>query len=85
MSGGFLIEGQNLKPGCQPLYLKAAFCRLVGLGGAMQQLGKSDSGNTKAFSFGIEPFSGTRRPIAKNTDADIGVEHEAQHQNGSRS
>ena len=35
MSGGFLIEGQNLKPGCQPLYLKAAFCWLVGLGGAM--------------------------------------------------
>jgi hypothetical protein len=84
MSRSILIEGQHLKAGSQSLDFMALFRGVVRLGGAVQQLCQRDRRNAKAVRLSVEPYPSARLSVTKNAVADVGIEHEAAHQNASR-
>ena len=84
VGGCVLVERQDRKPGCKAFDALSGFYGTGGLGRAVQQFGKGDGGYAERVRLGVEARTQALWAVTQQPDAEVGVEHVAQHQKVSR-
>ena len=79
------VEGEDLDARRQPLDLDAILGRTRRLQRPEQEVGQDDGRYRQAVGLGVETVADRRRAVAQNTDTQVGIEHVARRQSGSRS
>jgi hypothetical protein len=84
MTGRAPVKRENVEPRAELLDYCEVFVRPRRFFGAINQLGERNGGDAKLIRKLIETLAQSGGAILDAVDADVGIEHVAQHQSGSR-
>ena len=84
MGSGRVVERQHGQSGSHAFNLPSVLHRARGFLGTIQQLGQDDGGDAQSPSLVIEADTQSCRPVTQNTNAQIRIQHETEHQSVSR-